>query len=119
MIGQRHQRQRPAFALLSARRMKMTYLMVTMRNSAQIRSEDHPCDIRGEACASALGMDEGFAEGVEWRGADIAIDNADRSEGQGGNPAFRCDPSARDRHCLAWGKRAQALCRSPYKVSPV
>ena len=71
---------RPPSPLLSARRISVTYLSVTMMVSVQnIRGQD-PVDV---LASGQVSVRKDFLERVERARTDIAVDDADGTQGQG------------------------------------
>ena len=75
----------PPSPRLSARIMKVTYLIVTTIIRAQIIRETNAEDL-GLAHRAARGLAERGLEAVERAGADVAEHDADRTQGEAGIP---------------------------------
>ena len=87
----------PPSPLLSSRISTKTYFTVTMRTSAQKISEMMPITSARVGPVTPRDMVQRFTEGVERAGADIAIDDADRAQGQAQEFAMRRAAMARMR----------------------
>ncbi len=78
-LGQRHQRERAALALVvGAQQQQRTYLTVTTMISDHRISDEHAeHDDARDWLHLRGGVPDGFAKRIEWRRADIAEDDAD------------------------------------------
>ena len=101
----------PPSPLLSARRRSSTYFSVTMMISAQRISDRTPSTASRLSARAAMGGGmQRLAEGIERAGADIAIDDADRTDGEAPETGRGCA----SRRCRPWPLRS---CYAPSGVS--
>jgi hypothetical protein len=77
----------PPSPLLSARRISATYLKETTTISDQNTSERMPSTFSG-VIGTGWWAAEDFLDGIQRAGADVAIDHAERGQGEDGGAVF-------------------------------
>ena len=111
VLRQRHERQGAALALVVRPHQEQHIFEGDGQEQGPEQQGDDADHILLDDAAARMGMGEGLAQGVEGAGADVAIDDADGSQGQGPDAAMGIIFVTLFGLRVSCGRAAQALMR--------
>jgi hypothetical protein len=118
VLGQRHQRQRAALALVVRPHQEQHIFEGDGQEQRPEQQRDDAYHILRDHAARRVGMGEGFAQRIKGAGADVAIDDADGPEGQGPDAAMGIIFVTLFGLRVSCGRAAQALMRHSMVPDP-
>ena len=118
VLGQSHERQRAALTLVVRPHEEQHIFERDREEQSPEQQRDDADHILLHHATRRMGMGEGFAQGVERTGADVAIDDADGSQGQGPDAPMRIIFVALFGLGISCGRAAEALIRHSIVPDP-